>query len=633
MHIALVNMPFASLGRPSIGIGLLKSQVEQHGHTCKNHYLNLHLIDYIGITTYRRLSATLPSLLLGEWIFSSSLRPSSREDDLAYLKLVNERIGDTRGSWCESENLLRMKELMPRYLDDCLQNVDWEQYDLVGFTSVFEQNLASLGMAQRIKQKWPHIKIVMGGANCEGPMGVAMIKAFSFLDFVCQGEGDLSLPTLLKRMECGETTEDIPGILTPTNLDHKFSHKANMMTDLDQLPYPDYNDYFDGFEKIGLDSFLRPSIPFETSRGCWWGEKSHCTFCGLNGLNMRFRSKDADRAIDEIVYLLKRYQKHTTSMAAVDNIIDYKYFQDFIPRLIELDLGIDLFYETKANIKRDQLEAIKKAGFTSIQPGIESLITDVLKRMRKGITMLQNVRLLKWCEEFGIVPSWNILYGFPGEDPADYQYVAEEIISKLVHYHPPICCAPFRLDRFSPYFDFSDQFGIINIRHNRSYRYLYPQLSKAERFQIAYYFEFDYDDQRNPSEYADQLKKKIDRWSGRYDSSFFCYIQIEDRIRFFDNRTQEDGEISELSGWKAKLYQSTDDIKTAKSLLQEMTKQGWKVSLEELTAALQEFVDRGWMLHEERRYLALAIPEGIYEIPEEMKELLLTQKGEGVLQE
>ena len=35
--------------------------------------------------------------------------------------------------------------------------------------------------------------------------------------------------------------------------------------------------------------------------------------------------------------------------------------------------------------------------------------------MRKGVTALQNLRLLKWCAEIGITPAWNLLYGFPGE--------------------------------------------------------------------------------------------------------------------------------------------------------------------------------------------------------------------------
>ncbi len=41
-------------------------------------------------------------------------------------------------------------------------------------------------------------------------------------------------------------------------------------------------------------------VPYETSRGCWWGQKKHCTFCGLNPLGMNYRAKSPERAVEII---------------------------------------------------------------------------------------------------------------------------------------------------------------------------------------------------------------------------------------------------------------------------------------------------------------------------------------------
>src|SRR3954465_271775 len=49
-----------------------------------------------------------------------------------------------------------------------------------------------------------------------------------------------------------------------------------------------------------LNGALRPLMLIETARGCWWGAKNHCTFCGLNGETMGFRAKSADRVMTEI---------------------------------------------------------------------------------------------------------------------------------------------------------------------------------------------------------------------------------------------------------------------------------------------------------------------------------------------
>src|SRR5439155_6118718 len=134
-------------------------------------------------------------------------------------------------------------------------------------------------------------------------------------------------------------------------------------------------------------------------------------------------------------------------ISAVDNIIDMRYYRDVLPRLKELDLDVALFYETKANLRKEQVRLLREAGITRIQPGIESLSTNVLRLMGKGVTALQNIQLLRWCAEFGVHPGWNLLAGFPGEDPADYARQAA-IVPLLTHLVPPQGVGEVRLDRF-----------------------------------------------------------------------------------------------------------------------------------------------------------------------------------------
>ncbi len=139
----------------------------------------------------------------------------------------------------------------------------------------------------------------------------------------------------------------------------------------------------------------------------------HCTFCGLNGATMAFRSKSPARALDEMTELARRHPG--CDIQAVDNIMDLGYFKNVLPALAARRLKVDLFYETKSNLNKDQVRLLRAAGVRDIQPGIESFSDTVLKLMRKGVTGLQNIQLLKWCKEFGVVPSWNFLWGFPGE--------------------------------------------------------------------------------------------------------------------------------------------------------------------------------------------------------------------------
>jgi hypothetical protein len=79
----------------------------------------------------------------------------------------------------------------------------------------------------------------------------------------------------------------------------------------------------------------------------------------------------------------------------------------------------------------------------------------VLRLMQKGTTGLKNIQLLRWCQELGMEPLWNIIYGFPGESPSEYVRMAR-LLPLLTHLGPPQSCGPIRLDRFSPYFNHPD---------------------------------------------------------------------------------------------------------------------------------------------------------------------------------
>ena len=98
---------------------------------------------------------------------------------------------------------------------------------------------------------------------------------------------------------------------------------------MDELPYPNFDDYFAQAETYQLLDHMKVMLPFETSRGCWWGERHHCTFCGLNGMTMKFRHKSSARAIDELKYLVSRYGNRIRYLAAADNILPNELFQRF----------------------------------------------------------------------------------------------------------------------------------------------------------------------------------------------------------------------------------------------------------------------------------------------------------------
>ena len=272
-------------------------------------------------------------------------------------------------------------------------------------------------------------------------------------------------PELVQRVLHAEPVSDLTGVYTRRNIDAMALNgaygNAPPVKDLDALPIPDYDDFFDQLRASRLDRRYPASIMFETSRGCWWGERSHCTFCGLSDATMPFRGKSARRAVDELVHLTSRYPG--CAVVGVDWILNVRAFDDFLPELAARRLDVELFYEVKANLKKAQVRLLRDAGVRVIQPGIESFSSNVLARMRKGVKGLQNIQLLKWCKEFGITPHWNLLWGFPHEPPEEYARMAA-LLPLLTHLTPPQTASAIRIDRFSPNFDRAGALGFADVQ-------------------------------------------------------------------------------------------------------------------------------------------------------------------------
>ena len=160
--------------------------------------------------------------------------------------------------------------------------VPWREYAVVGFTSTFEQNVASLAMARQVKHLSPETAIVFGGANWEGEMGLELHQRFRFVDYVCSGESERSFPRLVEQIFHGDAVNEVQGIVYRADGQSVSTGPPEMIHEMDQLPVPDFGDFFmTRSERAGNavvpTLLLRPRAVL--------GAKHHGTFCGLNGID------------------------------------------------------------------------------------------------------------------------------------------------------------------------------------------------------------------------------------------------------------------------------------------------------------------------------------------------------------
>ena len=337
-----------------------------------------------------------------------------------------------------------------------------------------------------------------------------------------------------------------------------------VVEDLNTLAYPDFDDYFARLERSTFRAEIEPQLFFETSRGCWWGQKHACKFCGLNGSSLAFRRKEPERASEELRHLVHRHGVHRASSA--DNILDYRYFDTFLPRLQESGLDLRFEYEMKCNLTRPQVERLLQAGLGGAQLGIETFSTPILKLVDKGATARHNLQTLKWFSEAGIEVKWNFLYGFPGEDPEEYAAMAD-LLPLLCHLAPPLGTGRVRLDRFSPYFRDPDAHGIANARPNRAFRYIYP-FSDDAIANLAYYYEYDYADGRS-LDYVAAVLKAIDLWRELAGNvTLRSWDRSDGVLLLTDTRPCATAMQHRLAGIERALYLYCDTGRSLKTLLQ-----------------------------------------------------------------
>ena len=620
--VCLVSMPFPSLSEPSMALGLLKAGLANAGISAAARYPCIWFAEDIGLDTYGAIYGSKQEFLIGEWVFSQVAFPEHATDREEYLDRVlaapvsrglldrQQFARDPRAA------LLAVRDAAPGFVARVAARVLDGAPAIVGCTSTFAQHCASLALLRVIKQLAPEVVTVIGGANCEAAMGVTAARSFPWLDFVVSGEADLVFPALCRRVLDGgrkAPVNDLHGVLHARHASVLFGSdppRASVER-MDVVPVPDFDDFFATLAGSRLRDYVTPGLALETSRGCWWGQKHHCTFCGLNGSNMEFRSKSAARVAAELDHLSQRHGVRTFNI--VDNILDLHYIEDLLPRLPTAD-PYTLFYETKSNLRRDQLDKLARAGIRKLQPGIESMHDEILRLIDKGTTALQNVQLLLWARELGVFIAWNLLWDVPGERDEWYAEMAAWL-PLISHLQPP-GVDRIQFHRFSLYHEQPEKWN-LHLSPFASYAYVYP-LGSEQLARLAYYF----DDRARPSTREEldnrpglkQALTVVGHWilawgqSGAPAGPRPLLLMRDDGEDLHLQDTRACGEGDQvLSGLAASVYRACRGIASLPRLSEAVRRVHPAASDAQIAAALDDLVRRKLVLRHGDKALALAL--------------------------
>ncbi len=619
-RILLITMPWMNPGMSCLALSTLRPILSAAGLAVDT----LH-----GSLLYPR--SDTPAFLLdlcGSFLFVPCLYPGTDRELLIehMVKMTCAQIGMSGILTSDEREILRelgmdrpaLRRLLSaemsraaECLDRCYARAIAADYDIIGFSATFETQLpSSLALARRLKQQRPELHIIFGGAACLEEQGDGLAASFPELAAVCHTEGEHVIVPLLRALRGEAELSSVPGIAY-RDQNGQVQHNASppLLRDLDSLPLPTYDDYLAELQSSEWRD-LKPGLLFETSRGCWWGQKHLCSFCGLNAEGLAFRSKSPERALAEIRFIYQTYpQAH--SLHATDNILDLKYFPTLLPALAELPRSpgrpLQIFYEIKSNLRPDQLAQLFAAGIKMVQPGIESFDDAILRLMDKGCTGLGQVQFVKWAQQEGVQAIYNLLICNPGEEADAYERMLD-LLPYITHLPPPSSIVQMALERFSPYFERAEHFGIRNKQPKSYYRVLYPDPS-VDLDRIAYQFDYDHaihHDPRLRARYR-EFAQRVLAWIRGYQPGQLFYFDRGDHLILVDHRQsdrRDHASIEVLAGVQAELFRYLDAVRPLSRVLTRFA----SIEGDFLSALLERWQENRWVYRSADQHLLALVP-------------------------
>lgn len=579
----------------------LEAFLRQRGYEVDTAHLYLPLADRIGVQDYNFFAE---KLYIGEVLYAPFLYPehyeAKSEEVREYLNQIY-RKNFKSGPGFTPENLQSFFDKIQLFHQDILTQIDFAQYGLVGFTINYSQLVPSLVVAREIKKRWPDVQIVFGGSGVTGELGLSTLRAFSWVDHVISGEGELALQALIDRLQNGAPTE-IPGLITRENGEVKYYPERNDVS-LSELPVPNFDSYYRQLDRSStpVKQFVYNSIklPVEFSRGCWW---NRCAFCNLNLVHKKYKLKKVDQVVQEMVQQSEKCQE--LEFIFLDNSSNLPQYKEMLKNLNSAGYRFKLSLEMNAGgLTKEDVQALAEGGVVAVQLGIESFSRSLLKKMNKKVSVIHNIESIKLCEEAGIYPVYNILCSMPNEEKAELEetFANIELIKHLI---PPSGISPFGLGYDSPIFKNYAAYNIKAIKPHISTTLIFPEdvlenlLPFRYDFELATPYDFDSDLWYEKILAWMDYHKKLQGKKGLYYRDGKTFIIVYDKRR---------GQLekSKLTGLHRELLLFLDTIQNMEGICTRFS----QYAKTEITAALNELVARRLVFCEEEQYLSLVVQD------------------------
>jgi len=346
-----------------------------------------------------------------------------------------ERLGRSANSFDELYSALQqpftfIDELLLGILQERMEKV---QPKLVCVSVPFPGNLYSgFRCAQFIKQKYPAIKVAMGGgfANTE----LRSLKdegVFEFFDFITLDDGEAPIENLVRFIEGSKTVDELKRTFLMVNSQLSYiNNKACTDYKQGEVGTPDYSDFF--LDKyIQAIEIINPMHSLWSNgrwnkltmaHGCYWGK---CTFCDISLDYIKlYEPVAAGLLCDRMEEMIA--QTGETGFHFVDEAAPPALMRALALEIIKRKLVVSWWTNVRfeKSFTKDLCLLLKASGCIGVSGGLEVASDRLLELIQKGITVSQVAKVNRNFTEAGIMVHAYLMYGFPTQ-------TAQETIDSL----------------------------------------------------------------------------------------------------------------------------------------------------------------------------------------------------------
>jgi radical SAM superfamily enzyme YgiQ (UPF0313 family) len=284
--------------------------------------------------------------------------------------------------------------------------------DIVGATAMTHEIKPAADIVRKVKEKMDCTAVV-GGPHVTA-LPERTLKEFPVFDCGVCGEGEKAILALVERIERDGELSDIEGLVFhDKDGEVRFNSPAPLLTseELDDLPFPAFGQYY-GDNPDALRA-KKEEYPIITSRGCPY----NCAFC-MRVLGKKIRRRSPENIVGEIEFAVSTYGAHTINFQDEIFLSDTAHTRKVLQMIIDKGLNKRIRWVglTRANLVNEDIIALaKESGCFHIEMGVESGSEEILRNIKKGISIEQIRKAVKIIKGHGLYLVTYYILGHPGE--------------------------------------------------------------------------------------------------------------------------------------------------------------------------------------------------------------------------